>query len=224
MVCDLVPWDRMVQRLGRVNRRGRGRAEVEVLDPGPDPKRPDEAPRLDATRALLAALPPDEEGDAVQAGPGAIEALKEARAPEEIATASTAPPLHPPLAPATAEAWSLTNLRQHPGRPQVAPWLRGWVEDDPQTTLVWRRWLPARRAGDEPATLAPDASGFFEDAPIHASERLETLTAEALDWLLRRAAAPAKDAEVADGRSPPTMLRRRCSMRRANPWRCAAGQ
>ena len=34
MVCDLVPWERMVQRLGRVNRRGgEGRnAQVVVFD------------------------------------------------------------------------------------------------------------------------------------------------------------------------------------------------
>src|SRR5581483_6798403 len=31
MVCDLVPWERMVQRLGRVNRRGEGDTSVAVL-------------------------------------------------------------------------------------------------------------------------------------------------------------------------------------------------
>jgi CRISPR-associated endonuclease/helicase Cas3 len=31
MVCDLVPWERMVQRLGRVNRRGDGKANVIVI-------------------------------------------------------------------------------------------------------------------------------------------------------------------------------------------------
>ena len=41
-VCDLVAWERMVQRLGRVNRRGEGAAEVPVVDgPLPD-KAPDE--------------------------------------------------------------------------------------------------------------------------------------------------------------------------------------
>ena len=31
MVCDLVAWERMVQRLGRVNRRGKGDARIEVI-------------------------------------------------------------------------------------------------------------------------------------------------------------------------------------------------
>jgi len=40
MVCDLVAWERMVQRLGRVNRRGGGDAKVIVmLEPEPRPKK-----------------------------------------------------------------------------------------------------------------------------------------------------------------------------------------
>ena len=31
MVCDLVPWERMVQRLGRVNRRGESDATIAVV-------------------------------------------------------------------------------------------------------------------------------------------------------------------------------------------------
>ena len=37
MVCDLVTWERMVQRLGRVNRRGDGNAKIVVVKE-PDPK------------------------------------------------------------------------------------------------------------------------------------------------------------------------------------------
>ncbi len=39
MVCDLVAWERMVQRLGRVNRRGDGNAQVIVLVE-PEPRAP----------------------------------------------------------------------------------------------------------------------------------------------------------------------------------------
>ena len=43
MVCDLVSWERMVQRLGRVNRRGKGNARVIVVSAEePKPKKPDE--------------------------------------------------------------------------------------------------------------------------------------------------------------------------------------
>ena len=61
-----------------------------------------------------------------------------------IREASTPEPLHPALTRALVDAWSMTSLEIHTGRPGVAPWLRGWVEDDkPQTDVVWRKYLPA---------------------------------------------------------------------------------
>jgi len=43
MVCDLTPLDSMTQRLGRVNRRGEGAAEIDlVYESDPDPKQEDE--------------------------------------------------------------------------------------------------------------------------------------------------------------------------------------
>jgi hypothetical protein len=37
MACDLVPWERMIQRLGRVNRRGNGYATISVFTGEPKP-------------------------------------------------------------------------------------------------------------------------------------------------------------------------------------------
>jgi CRISPR-associated endonuclease/helicase Cas3 len=52
MVSDLVAWERMVQRLGRVNRRGDGEANViVVVEPEPTPKK--------AAREALAKDPSD---------------------------------------------------------------------------------------------------------------------------------------------------------------------
>ena len=61
MVCDLVAWERMVQRLGRVNRRGSGAARVLVIDQGPPEKgsAKDVARHL-AVKTLLKGLPPAE--------------------------------------------------------------------------------------------------------------------------------------------------------------------
>ena len=55
MVCDLVAWERMVQRLGRVNRRGDGDANV-VLVVERDPK-----PKMAVAKAL--AKPESERSD-----------------------------------------------------------------------------------------------------------------------------------------------------------------
>ncbi len=159
MVCDLAPWERMVQRLGRVNRRGDGDARIVVIaGEEPKPKKPD-APTAEENRALIAyrtlqviqALPPQDAGYDVS--PGALLELKRrAEGDSELSgmidAATTPAPLHPALTRPLVEAWAMTSLQTHTGRPDVAPWLRGWVdEDEPQTVLVWRKYLPVRREG-----------------------------------------------------------------------------
>ncbi|MPZ35513.1 MAG: type I-U CRISPR-associated helicase/endonuclease Cas3 [Rhodospirillales bacterium] len=196
MVGDLVPWERMVQRLGRVNRRGMGDARVTIIDRGePKPKKP-EAPTASETRAMIAhrvlpiieSLPVTQRG--FDASPGAIRELK-LRAESDRALgalledASTPAPLRPALTRALVDSWSMTSLEEHPGRPDIEPWLRGWIEEDePQTSVVWRSYLPVRE-GDPPSQGEVD--GFFEAAPPHASELLETETWRVVDWLMQRA-------------------------------------
>lgn len=192
MVCDLVAWERMVQRLGRVNRRGHGAARVLVIDQGPPEKKSaaddDIARRHLAVRALLAELPPAESGR--QAGPAALAQLGEtASRREQIDGASTRMPLYPALTRPVVDAWSMTSLREHSGRPEVGPWLRGWVDDEPRTTtVVWRRWLPVCSTGERTEALNGKAvEAFFEAAPVQSSERLESETWRVVDWLRKRA-------------------------------------
>ena len=203
MVCDLVPWERMVQRLGRVNRRGEGDASIAVIH-GDEPrlKKPD-APTDHERRqavgfhslAILEELP--DAGGGRDASPGALRELKlraetdEALA-ENIEKATTPEPLRPALTRALVDAWSMTSIENHTGRPEIAPWLRGWVEDDPQTTLIWRACLPVRQAIAEwPRTSAEkkEIEEFFEAAPPHESEKLETETYRVVEWLQGRANA-----------------------------------
>ncbi len=183
MVCDLVPWERMVQRLGRVNRLGK-RDDTEVFVLVGTEKETDE--RLVKTQALLEKLP--EMGRGRNASPGALLALREEAGPEAVTAASTPAPLHPALTRALADAWSMTSLPEHTGRPEIDPWLRGWVEDEkPQTSVVWRTHLPVRTEGGD-ASLK-EVEDFFEAAPPHASEILETDTWRVVDWLMARASA-----------------------------------
>ena len=124
MVCDLVAWERMVQRLGRVNRRGTGAARVVVLDFGPrDPKSTEQVRAHAALQAVLQVLPETEEG--FDASPGALRVFKldadeERRAALDAAT--TPAPLRPALNRPLVDAWSMTTLREHTGRPEVQPW------------------------------------------------------------------------------------------------------
>ena len=178
LVCDTVAWERMVQRLGRVNRRGKGSARVVVIAQDAD----------HATLAVIRALPPQDDG--FDASPGALRALK-LRAEREpslqvlLDTATTPVPLRPALSRPMVEAWSLTSLAVHTGRPEVQPWLRGWETDDqPQTAVVWRRFLPLRDGVSNREVV-----DFFEAVPPHASEVLETETGRVAEWLVKRAAA-----------------------------------
>jgi CRISPR-associated endonuclease/helicase Cas3 len=213
MVSDLVAWERMVQRLGRVNRRGDGEASV-ILVIEAEPKPPkavrdaltkDPSDRTEreskavvtyeaalaqarALRKPLDLLP--RKNGAVDASPGALRALK-LRAEEDtelqaiLDAATTSAPLRPALSRALVDAWSMTSLKEHTGRPEIEPWLRGWVKDDrPQTVVIWRTYLPVRA---HPRATPKEIEAFFEAAPPHASETLETETDRVVDWLTARA-------------------------------------
>lgn len=200
LVCDLVAWARMVQRLGRVNRRGGdGRqADILVIDEGePKPKK-QEAPTADeqaririyqGVKQLFEKLRDD--GDAaINVSPESLRQLNERAGKDKklaqlIADASSATPLRPALNRALVDAWSMTSLTEHTGRPEVEPWLRGWVKDDPQTTVAWRKHLPVCA---RPQVTKKEIEDFFEAAPIHTSETLETETYRVMKWLQGRAA------------------------------------
>lgn len=176
MVCDLVEWERMVQRLGRVNRRGAGDARIVVVPE--DGKDGGTRPSLETRRAPFEHLDRQEDGS-IDASPGALYRLKEKAKidpalAEAIAAATSPEPLRPALTRPLIDAWSMTSLKEHPGRPEVAPWLRGWVDDDPQTTLIWRKHLPVRRDdGGRQWVEEKDVNRFFAAARPHLLERLE---------------------------------------------------
>lgn len=213
MVCDLVPWERMVQRLGRVNRRGQGDATIIIVHGDePKPKKPD-APTDQELRQAIAfrSLSVLNELLNVKTGrdasPGALRELK-LRAEtdkvlrEKIDEAITPAPLHPALTRVLVDAWSMTSLEQHTGRPDVAPWLRGWVEPDNQSIVIWRTYLPVREGvADWPRTSAEkkEVEAFFEAAPARESEKLETETYRVADWLQNRAKALLKPQQDVHG-------------------------
>lgn len=185
MVADLVTWERMVQRLGRVNRRGDTAAQVVIVpeEPASDPE------RFERVRALLLRLP--QRDDSHDASPGAILELK-AMFGAEIQLASSPTPLHPPLSRAALESWSMTSLEEHTGRPAVQPWIRGWIdEEEPHTTVLFRRELPIDDAGQRLADGA--IAAYLDAAPPHLKEKLETETWRVIDWLAARSKSIAKE-------------------------------
>ena len=189
LVCDLVAWERMVQRLGRVNRRadpGVARLLVVPVAGDKEAEDPIDDPRLQVLLAPFACgeWVQDAQG-AFDGSPEGLRALK-AKAGAILDAASTPEPLRPPLTRPVVEAWSLTSLESHTGRPKVQPWLRGWVETEPQTRVVWRRWLPLR----DKAEVTRDLSDYLEEsAPPHVSEALEAPSWRVAEMLRDRAKA-----------------------------------
>lgn len=202
MVCDLVPWERMVQRLSRVNRQGEFSAGS-LIDVFPAFSEKDkeaeiaiDEERLSAWRAPFESERwPMGEDRRRDSSPGALRLLREDALFKALADKATTPvPLRPALTRPLVDAWSMTSLERHTGRPEIQPWLRGWVEGEPpQTQIVWRRHLPVRDGVAE----APDKeiNEFFEAAPPHMSEGLEAETWRVCDWLIARAQAMVKARE-----------------------------
>lgn len=166
MVCDLVAWDRMVQRFGRVNRRGTGQSRVVVI-----------APETTCWPALTAS---QQVAECTQKRE-AFEILRGLSEVSPLTLIGVSPPrrsevLRPPLSAAVLDALTMTSFHNNPGRPKLDPWLRGWIRELPQTRIAWRSHLPPEGIAEE----------FFTLAPILASEVLETERYQAKHWLTRR--------------------------------------
>ena len=155
LVCDAAPLDSIIQRLGRVNRRGEACATVHLFAANPRKKKESEkceeggsAAHTYETAALktieiLRQLPKlsDEIFDA------SPKALADLEKPDE---ALTPKPMVVPVTDILLDAWSMTTIAEPmPGRPPVADWLRGISDEDPpQTTIAWRAELDVDGFGD----------------------------------------------------------------------------
>ena len=159
-VMDLAPLDSMVQRAGRVNRAGRGEAQVTVVFTEREARAP--APvsaayqeRRDAARAAtLASLRP-----LGSLSPRALRALDA----DTVAACSPPAPRPAPLDAVVLDAFAATSAPRP--RPPVEVYLRG-VSDAPPVAhcfLAWRRDVARLVAlGTE---LAAEVLAFFPPAP-----------------------------------------------------------
>lgn len=165
-VMDTVPLDRLIQRLGRINRTGGRAARVDLLAP----EKPKEEV-VNQTLDLLGRLPATLEGG-LEASPEAL-----SRLPEEpgYQSAIAAAPRSLLLEPHLLDLWSLTTLRPLEA-PPVAPWLHGQVEgaEAPETWLAWRALLPPDPADD---------AQWLTLFPVRAQERARLPTYQAREFL-----------------------------------------
>lgn len=174
MVCDLSSLDSMLQRLGRVNRRGDGQAEVDlVYEANPDSKEMDKAFEKARRKALeiLRKLPRCDwsHNHRRDASPLALSVLS--LSDEERNAAFTPQPVILPASDILFDSWALTTIRGSlPGRPHVEPYLHGIAEWEPPETYVgWREEVDLL-GGDLLEPYKPE--DLLEDYPLKPHELL----------------------------------------------------
>lgn len=175
LVCDLTTLDAMIQRLGRVNRRGgQGRvAQVDVVVATTRKDKPSDFERtVERTRAILERwASPD---GRVDVRPQALRDFLNKLSDEERTAAFAPKPDVPPLTDILLDAWSLTSVtKQMPGRPAVAAYLHGLTNDPPETYVAWRTEVDLLRKFNADEEMLRD---WFLACPIETRERLRDRT------------------------------------------------
>jgi CRISPR-associated endonuclease/helicase Cas3 len=182
MVCDLTTLDALIQRLGRVNRRGgKGReARVDVVASIDRKENPSDLDRaMDATLSLLrrwldeAGVEDNAGVKWVDVGPGSLRKLLEATSPDEVQKAFSPRPPTLPLTDILLDNWSLTSIDEMPGRPEVAPFLHGLTTDPPETFVAWRHEVALLDVADVDQEAL---RAWFGACRIEARERLRDRT------------------------------------------------
>ena len=167
MVCDMSPMDSMIQRLGRVNRRGGKQAQVDIVYAEEEKKTPSKvtcdilkmwgefngSPK--ELRNLLSELTDTTERDA--------------------AFSSTAKP--PPLDDIILDEWSMTSVRDIPSRQNVQQYLHGKEPYIPMVHVAWRQEIDIFEEywdRDERTLIQ-----WFRMCPVRSRERLQVPLSEA---------------------------------------------
>jgi CRISPR-associated endonuclease/helicase Cas3 len=191
MVCDATTIDSLIQRLGRVNRRGTGDATIIVVAEKPKMKdnKPVELKGVDLAIANTTKLLVD----GMSLSPQKIASLKsgdwssieDGKTQSRYELACTPEPNTVPLTDILLDAWSMTSITDRlPGRPDVGPWLRGIEESEPpQTTIAWRAELDLEDFGK---LDSDDIAEWFDAHPVLTHETLTVKTSDAANWFVKR--------------------------------------
>jgi CRISPR-associated endonuclease/helicase Cas3 len=184
MVCDATTIDSLTQRLGRVNRRGMGDAQIRlVVEPvkkekdGKPKKREGLEVAIANTVGLLQSIP---DGDV---SPKNIAALKIGRWKDSYAGACSPDVPTVELTDILLDAWSMTSITElMPARPEVGPWLRGIDDELPQTTIAWRAELELVKAHPDPAVITL-LQRHFSKHPVRPHESITTYSYRVVEFL-----------------------------------------
>ncbi len=198
MICDVSTLDSMIQRLGRVNRLGRGAALIDVVeilaktDEDDEESGTDGLARLTRTVEALKSLPEIDGG--TNASPRALRSLAGkgeafSRAPRTL-----------PLTDILLDGWAMTRVAELPGRPHVERWLHGVQASPPELHVAWRQEL--REIKDPTASILKT---LFDRHPILARERLRGNLKDVVGEL-KKVAKRSEDAVLLPAIGDPRMI------------------
>jgi CRISPR-associated endonuclease/helicase Cas3 len=175
LVCDLSTFDSMAQRFGRVNRFGaRDDTEVDVVHPTKFDDKSEREQRREKTLALLQRLGDSANPNAIGNIPGAERRDAFAPQPEILPTSDI-----------LFDAWSLTTIiGTFPGRPALASYLHGVLENEaPETRVAWRDEV-AKLETEELRALYPPGE-LLADYPLKPHELLRDRSDRVWDALAK---------------------------------------
>ncbi len=187
LVTECASIDALVQRIGRVNRRGDlTTSPVEVLDAGSSDS-PVYGAAKDATWSFLQGRTNGAAG--IDVSPVALRALR-SQVPRDCFVQPQPPPL---LLPAHLEAWSRTAPAPSNDSP-IEAYLHGLDAGPAGVSLVWRDGLRA----DGGLVSVQAATSQLTDLPPRSTETVEVPLSAVLRWLSGLKPAPVSDWDADD--------------------------
>ena len=196
LVCDLTPYESMAQRFGRVNRRGDGNADIDIVhEPIPsETEKLFEQARWKTLDLLKKHLPlrTDNRHDA---SPDALGNLPLNERQEAFSPA----PVTLPTSNVLFDSWALTSVAELPGRPPVDAWLHGEEEDADETHFAWRTEVELLRLSAMGENWLRERTKqireLMEEYPLKSFELLRIKTSQVKDHI-KKLARKSPDATV----------------------------
>lgn len=172
MVCNMTTMDSLIQRLGRVNRRGLNRAQVDIVYDERTLEKEDKKPPAPSLVTCDILKRWGEFNGSPKNLRTLLSGLTEEKRRESFST--TAQP--PPLKDVIIDEWAMTSVDRIPSRVNVQQYLHGREDYRPMIHVVWRQEIDlfAEYGGTDDRTLTQ----WFRMCPVRSRERLPVLLSE----------------------------------------------
>lgn len=172
MVCNMTTMDSLIQRLGRVNRQGLKRAQVDIvydekIDEKEDKKQP--APSQVTCNIL-------KRWGEFNGSPKNLRTLLSELTDTERNDAFSSTAQETPLKDVILDEWAMTSVDRIPSRLNVPQYLHGREDYRPMIHVVWRQEIDLFK--EYGSTDKRTLTDWFRMCPVRSRERLPVLLSE----------------------------------------------